>query len=184
VGHTTIYLLPEEAVDPATYASRVLSVLTRWGVITEDHYDGQPTWYCAGHNSCTPFLEADEDFGFEYCIITGTSHVEVVPQDPAVQPRCPFCLGDLSDIYYEAINDIEDEYDGAEKSKQYLDARLGCSTCSHQSSLTELKDDVGIFLSGTWINFEDVESELRPEWVEQFNRETGWRHRVLTYWYT
>jgi hypothetical protein len=186
MGNTTVYLLPEgPSIDPRAYRLRVKKVLQRFGVIGNERYDGEPNWYVAGPNSNQPFAAlADHEIGFEYCIIYGSVNVEVVPQDPAVQPHCPSCDADLSQPYYDLINDIEMTYSGRAKSRKHLSSRISCTKCTHASSLPELKDSVGVFLSGTWVNFEDIQSELRPEWLTEFNMQTGWQHRALTYWYT
>jgi hypothetical protein len=186
LGTTTVYLLPQEpSIDPKRYRSRVKAALLKMGVIGKAHYDDEPTWYVAGANSTSPFKDTDsDDIGFEYCIITASSNVEVVPQDPAVEPRCPGCGAKLHELFYEVVNEIDLEYEGRKKSEKYLEARITCPKCKKAWALTELRDDVGIFLSGTWVNFEDVQSELRPDWLASFNKETGWRHKAMTYWYT
>ena len=186
MSSTTVYLLPEgSSVEPKAYGARVKAALLKMGVIGKERYDDEPNWYVAGPNSNAPFKEVDpHDIGFEYCIVMASPNVAVVPQDPAVEPRCPHCGADVSALYNDLVNDIETAYTGRKKSQKYLEARLACPRCDRASALPELRDEIGIFLSGTWVNFEETQSELRDEWLATFNDQTGWRHRALTYGYT
>ena len=186
MGNTTVYLLPEgQSIEPKLYGARVKAVLLKMGVIGKERYDDERNWYVAGPSSNAPFKEADpDDVGFEYCIITASPNVEVVPQDPAVEPHCANCGTKLSGLYYDLINEIEMNYQGWKKAQKYIDARITCPNCARAWALPDLKDDIGVFLSGTWVNFEDIQSELLPAWLTAFNEQTGWQHRALTYWYT
>ena len=115
MGSTTVYLLPEgRSVEPKAYGARVKAALLKMGVIGKERYDDEPNWYVAGPNSNAPFKEVDpDDIGFEYCIIMASTNVAVVPQDPAVEPRCPHCGADVSALYNDLVNEIETEYTGA-----------------------------------------------------------------------
>ncbi len=188
MGTSTIYLLPENgSVDPTTFGKTVKAVLTEMGVICDELYDDEPNWFCAGSDSSVAFDRSDEDddVAFEYCIIYASKNTELVPQDPAVEPLCPQCDAELREEYYELINSIEEkELSPAKKSQRYLHANIACPACRCETLLTKLKDEVGIFLSGTWINFEDVQSSLSPKWLKKFEAATGFKFKVLNYGYT
>jgi hypothetical protein len=185
MGSISIYLLPETEVDPTEYGKTVKRVLLEMGIIDDENYEYE-NWWVAGSRSNTIFQEPGTDIGFEYCILYSSPHVELVPQDPAVFPRCPSCAAELSDQFYELINEIEENHAErpARKARAYEDARLKCGTCGVSAALPDLKDDHGIYLHRTWVNFEDTPGSLRADWVREFSRATGWNHRAVEYWYT
>jgi hypothetical protein len=183
VGSLSTYLVPlTPQLDPGAYLNRVKAALLSLEVIVGEryHYAEQPNWLCAGPKSLEPFEnEAEDEIGFEYCILYGEKRVLIVPQDPAVEPSCPTCGADVSNDYYELVNSIEDT-----QTKDYEGARLRCHSCGHSSRFDQLKDRVGVFLTNTFINFEDASGPLKARWLKQFEKECGIKHRLLEYGYT
>src|SRR5262245_44960801 len=151
MGTTTIYLLPELlGLDPAEYASQAVSVLIAWGVIDPEPDPDDPGFYSAGDASLVAFEAAEGwDTGFEVCIVYGSSRVSVVPTDPAVSPRCPRCSHDVSETYYDTVNDAWE----FEPEKSHDTLRVRCGGCGTEHRLDQLVDDVGIFLVNAYLNF-------------------------------
>jgi hypothetical protein len=186
MGTLSIYVIPEQEIDPEAFRRTVKQVLLEMGVIEDENYS-EPNWWLAGESSASIFENGGgEDVGFEYCIVYGSPHVEIIPQDPAELPSCPACGADVSEEFYDVINDIEERHEeepGA-KAEALEGATVSCPKCRAASRITNLKADVGILLSRTWINFEDAPGSLRDDWLSKFNEHTGWKNRCLEYWYT
>ena len=115
MGSLSTYLVPAtQHRSPSAYHDAVKRALLKLKIIRPDLYADHPNWYSAGPNSIKPFEHEDigsdfgDDLGFEYCIIHG-SQVELVPLDPAVEPRCPNCDANVSDEFFELVRRIEDQ---------------------------------------------------------------------------
>jgi hypothetical protein len=182
MGSTTIYLLPDlRGRDPAEYASQAVSVLSAWGVIDPEPDPDDPGFYGPGDASVVPFEEAEGwDSGFEVCIVYGSSRACVVPTDPAVSPRCPRCSHDVSETYYDTVNDAWE----SEPETPPDTLRVRCGGCGAEHRLDHLVDDVGIFLVTAYLNFDDVPGGIRPEWLAALDERLGVNHRCVQYWYT
>jgi hypothetical protein len=187
MGSLSVYLLPDSVIDPREYSRRAKQALLDLGIITNLNYANDPTWWLAEEGSARFFVDGSEDErGFQFCILNASRFMSVVPQDPAVEPSCPACGSTVSDEYYELFNDIHDKYERDERrrSSALIAARVTCPSCHASSALASLRDEVGIYLSGTWINFDDTPGPLRGEVVRAFDAATGVKHKALTYWYT
>jgi hypothetical protein len=185
VGNLSIYLFPEEDVDPVAYGPRVKQALLAMKVIDDETYE-HPNWWVAGESSADAFEDPSDETGFEYCIVYSSPFVELIPQDPAVFPKCGACGAEVSDEYYELVEDLEEKYGNspALKGSQLLQASLRCPGCSAVVALENLVDPQGIYLKRTWVNFEDASGPLRDEWLKRFETATGWKHRAVQYWHT
>ena len=185
MGALSIYLLPEDEIDPSEYGLRVKTVLLEMGIIEDENYE-HDDWWVAGESSGRIFEKEADGVGFEYCILYSSPYLELVPQDPAVSPACPSCGADVSGEYYEVVNQIEldNASQPARKEGAYIAATVSCPACAAMTLLPQLKDERGIFLSRTWVNFEDPNSSLRRDWLAAFEAATGWKHRCIEYWYT
>jgi hypothetical protein len=186
MGALSIYLIPETEVEPEIYGRKARQVLLDMGVIEDENYE-EPNWWVAGPSSAGIFEDGDdEDIGFEFCILYASKHVDIVPQEAAEFPLCPACDASVSDQFYDLVNGFEEKYEDepAEKAEALKTAVVTCPACGAASAIASLKTDVGIFLSGTWINFEDPPGPLRADWLEKFDAATGWKNRCLEYYYT
>lgn len=181
MGTWSTYLIPESVqLQPEHYLATVKAALQKFGVIGERQYGDNPNCFSAGPQSLDPFEnEIGWKTGFEYCSLYGNSRIEVVPQDPSAEPKCPCCTADVHEQYYEVVNGGEDD-----QEPNYESATITRGACGRSSRLDQLKDEVGIFLTNTYINFDDVPGRMRTNWLAKFEAETGIKHRVLEYWYT
>lgn len=146
--------------------------------------------YCwaAGKSAATIFSDEFNELAFHYCLIYSSTNVEVVPLSflPAVFPKCPTCDADVWRDYYKLIDRIRsaDRVATERPMSSLLHAKVTCPACGSAALLSDLKDDRGLFLSRTWVAFENTPCSLRSEWVRMFEEATGWKHRVLEYPYS
>jgi hypothetical protein len=182
MGKTTVYLLPDlGSVAPTEYAQRVKALLVELEIIWGEASDELPDFYPPGDKSLAAFENTvNWEAGFENCIIYGSERKQDVPQDPSVYPRCPNCSTDVTDVYYQTINDA-DEF---EPDKPDDELRVKCPNCAGEHRLDQLVDDKGIFLVNAYVNFDDIPGSLRPEWLSDVDKRLGITHRCIEYWYT
>lgn len=182
MGTTAVYLIPDLGdVAPTEYARRVKTLLSVYRIINAEPAADYPDIYPPGAESLAPFSnDVGWGSGFEHCIIYGSSRVSVVPTDPAVFPHCPACSADVSDAYYETINDAVE----FEPEKPDNELRVRCPNCGGEYRLDQLVDDTGIFLVNAYVDFDDVPGSVRREWLDDFESRLGLKHRCLEYWYT
>lgn len=182
MGATVVYLLPELGdLVPQTYAARARAVLIEMEVIDAEPMDFDPMFFPPGEASLAPFdNEVDWTSGFESCGIYGNGRAALVPNDPAVDPCCPKCGVNVSELYYEVVNDAAE----FEPDKPEADLRVRCPRCAEDYRLDQLVDDVGIFLVNAYVAFDDIPGALKREWLAAFDKSMRVSHRVIEYWYT
>ena len=76
----------------------------------------------------------------------------IIPQDPAIEPKCPACDSDVAAAYYDTINRVQDE--GGEVD--WREVRIPCPQCGEATRITALKDSVGVYCAREYLYFSDI----------------------------
>ena len=183
MGEYVIYLVPEgEVKDPAASRAEITRLLQEEGIIDRQtcafyRADETSSCYVVGENNLAAFTidENEVDVAFQRCVIYGHARATVVPHEAAVVPSCPACGADVSNDYYDFINSGRD-----------VRTPLACHACGRESRLDALKDHYEIVITNLFVNFDETYgySQMKPLWLEQFNRKSGIKFRTIEYWYT
>ena len=183
MGDVSIYIVPEvEVKDPTTTRAEITRLLQEEGIIDKEKCYYYPateasSCYMVGHNNLAAFTidENEVDVAFQQCVIYGDARATIVPWEAAVVPQCPACGADVSNDYYDFINSDRD-----------VRTPLLCSSCGRESRVDALKDHNEILITNLFVSFDETNgcSQIKPFWLEQFNRKSGIKFRVLSYWYT
>jgi len=183
MGEFVIYLVPEvEVADPITRRAEITRLLQDEGIIDKQKDAFYPvvessSCYVVGGNNLAAFTidENEVNVAFQHCVIYGDARPTVVPQEAAVTPSCPACGANVTDDYYEFIN-----------SERDVRTPLVCHTCGRGSRIDALKDDYEIVITNLFVSFDETYgySQMKPDWLEQFNKKCGITFRMLSYWYT
>ena len=183
MGDTVIYLVPEREVkDPVASRAEITRLLQEEGIIDRQKSAFYPavetsSCYVVGENNLAAFTidENEVDVAFQRCVIYGHARATVVPHEAAVTPSCPACGADVSNDYYDFINSGRD-----------VRTPLACHSCGTESRLDALKDDYEIVITNLFVSFDETNgcSQMKPLWLEQFNRKSGINFRAIAYWYT
>jgi len=146
MGQTSIYLFTRN--DRLGFAEEALEVLGQAGVIEPGPI---AAYYGRG--------DADwVDGAFEYLGAHRSPLPFIIPQDPAIEPSCPACGGEVYEAFYDTINEIEDEGQEVDWSK----VKVTCPHCHLASLITALKDAVGVFCAREYLYLSDVNAEDLP----------------------
>lgn len=182
MGAYTIYLIPvEDATSAKTYGQKIVRCLVDMGIIDEE-VDEEEGGYLAGPRSLSILAkEAKADDAFESCEVYGARKARLIPQEPAVSPTCPNCGKKLEDVFYEVVNEVEEN---AEDEPDYSKVRITCPKCKESHALVDLNDPVGIFLAKKYVCIEDIQGKFSDNWLAEFEKKTGIKHRAYEYWYT
>ncbi len=141
MGQVSTYVFP--TTTETGFVDRALAALIFAGVVTEVN-----EFYAPGDIDWA--LNAFEEVGLHRSLLP-----YIIPQDPAVFPRCPSCDHDVSDDFYEMANEIEWESNEVDWSQ----LKVKCPGCGLLSPITELKDPLGIYCATEYIYFSDVTAE-------------------------
>jgi hypothetical protein len=92
--------------------------------------------------------------GFDYLGVRIGARPKFIPEDPAILPRCPKCNEDLSDPWYEVLND---EFD-RDMEQDWRTPQATCPRCQWRGSLLDVVDEggVGAFARREFIFLSDV----------------------------
>jgi hypothetical protein len=167
MGQTSTYIFTLN--DRLGFAQESLAALSRAGAISpEPHGD-----------SYGPGTAAWATGAFEYLGVHRSQLPFIIPQDPAVEPICPGCGGDVREAFYETINEIED----AGQELDWRDVKLTCPHCNQDFAITTLKDRVGIFCAREYLYFSDVVVDDLPAFEAEL-RTILHDAEIKSYWYT
>ena len=88
----------------------------------------------------------------------------------------------LNEQFCELVNPI---WDG-ESEMTFEEAKLKCPKCQRSFALNKLRDmcKIGIFLTNTFVMFDEAAGKVRKKWLQEFDQALGVKHRLLEYWYT
>jgi hypothetical protein len=176
-----IYLVPEAGCsDPVATRAEITRLLQEEGIIStqQDYFyraSEHGACYVVSDNSRAAFTFDENEVGaaFELCEIYGHARATTVPQGEPVEPRCPACGADFTEVYNDFIC-----------SKQDVRTPLACPSCHARSRLDALKGEPPIFITNLFLCFFENAgwSTIKPDWLDQLNRKTGMRFRAVTYW--
>ncbi len=181
MGCHCLYLVPTTAVaGPRRIARKAVSILTDQGIIwaaparNPEFSPGHFSFRC-GENGRRAFaVEADAQvIPFETCYLFGAKHPDVVPQFPAVYPKCSRCGTNVSSEFYAFVND------------ENVEEPFQCPACGNNCRIDSLVDDVGIFITTLYLCFDDTKGlQVDAEWLHRFSEQLGIGFMVKEYWYT
>ena len=183
MGARIVYLIPDGEGPPAgAYRRAVVRCLRGMGVIDdEEDEDGYPP----GPLSLQVLARAaGADDAFESCQVYAARRPRLVPEMPAVSPRCPACRRKLEDEFYAAVAEAEEAADEAGGEPDYAPVRVACPKCNSRHALDRLDDRVGVHLARRFVCLDDVQGKLSRPWLAAFVERTGIGHRVYEYQYT
>ena len=167
MGQTSIYVFTLN--DRPGFVQESLARLSEAGVISSEAHAGL---YGPG---TAPWASR----AFDHLDIHQSRLPYIIPQDPAIEPTCPACGADMSEAFYDTVNEIEDE--GQEVD--WRGVKVTCSRCRQEFAITALKDRVGVFCACEYLYFADVEVDDLRAFETQLQKILS-HAEVKSYWYT
>lgn len=174
MGEQSLYVFPSFEKDSRGFCSLAVPRLIAAGVLERGPIEHLAELWCGAEaRNIVPG-------GFESAGLRVVDRPQLIPEDPAVAPRCPGCGADVSDRYYEAIDA------DAPESVDWSEVVVQCD-CGLAPRLTELVDPAGIHARSEFFFLEHVSctEAAVPEVVARLrNLLAPVDISVRLYWYT
>lgn len=132
MGDQSIYVFA--AVDRPGFVDGVIAVLAKAQLVEAPR--------SIEHGSeCLPGPAAQKWLGdgFEYLGVRRTALPGFIPEDPAIDARCPHCDEDVSEAFYDCVETLVDD-----ETVDWATAAFSCPYCDWRGRLVDVRDAAGV----------------------------------------
>jgi hypothetical protein len=136
MGEWSIYIFPTSTDEKAGFCERAVARLAQAGLVTPPTRALQNLDERSPGENAAAFLAE----GFDYLGVRMGERPKLIPEDPAILPRCPTCAEDLADPWYDVLNDEI----GRDLDQDWTTPQVTCPTCRWKGSLLDVVDEAGV----------------------------------------